>query len=167
MIRALSGATAHVPYRNSRLTYLLQDALAPGAKVLMITNVSPTAESLEETSQSCSFAQRCKEVSLGRATKQFSYLDDLVNIHTIATDAGLQAIRTRIIRLEQRLEQANAAITAQPSDASAESARSNAAVELTEPTAREPEFPESRGGAVAAGGRASNPGRDASARTRK
>ena len=40
-ISAISNQAAHVPFRNSKLTFLLQNYLKGDSKVLMIVNVSP------------------------------------------------------------------------------------------------------------------------------
>ena len=45
---AIGGKQRHVPYRNSKLTYLLQFCLAPPSKTLMFVNVSPVLESSSE-----------------------------------------------------------------------------------------------------------------------
>jgi hypothetical protein len=54
----------HVPYRNSKLTYLLQDSLSHNSKVLMFVNVSPARSNSEETLYSLNFASRCGCVNL-------------------------------------------------------------------------------------------------------
>jgi kinesin family protein C2/C3 len=62
------GGATHVPYRNSKLTLLLSDALgAKGscAKTIMIMQVSPSASSAAETSRTLKFGQRCQSVTLG------------------------------------------------------------------------------------------------------
>lgn len=41
VISALRGKHAHVPFRNSRLTYLLQDSLSGDSKTLMMVQVRP------------------------------------------------------------------------------------------------------------------------------
>jgi hypothetical protein len=38
-----------VPYRNSKLTHLLQDSLSPNSRTLMICAVSPTSHTADET----------------------------------------------------------------------------------------------------------------------
>jgi len=56
---------AHVPFRNSKLTYLLQDSLSHGSKVMMFVNVSPVVWNASETVCSLRFAKRCASVQLG------------------------------------------------------------------------------------------------------
>ena len=63
-----SKEVAHVPYRNSKLTLLLSDALgAKGAcaKTLMIMQVSPSPSSISETKRTLAFGERCQAVCLG------------------------------------------------------------------------------------------------------
>lgn len=43
VINALRSKHSHVPFRNSRLTYLLQDSLSGDSKTLMMVQVSPGA----------------------------------------------------------------------------------------------------------------------------
>ena len=66
---ALSRGDAHVPYRNSKLTYLLQDSLGGNSKTVMFVNVSPVTSSVQETDCSLKFAERVRKVQLGKATK--------------------------------------------------------------------------------------------------
>ena len=81
-----------MPFRNSKLTFLLQDSLAQkpalpssksksskskseaaskqgSAKVQMFVNASPAFASAQETAQALGFAKRCRAVALGQAQR--------------------------------------------------------------------------------------------------
>ncbi|KAL8156267.1 hypothetical protein AgCh_001386 [Apium graveolens] len=52
--------TKHVPYRDSKLTFLLQDSLGGNSKTMIIANVSPSICCAAETLNTLKFAQRAK-----------------------------------------------------------------------------------------------------------
>lgn len=52
----------HIPYRDSRLTFLLQDSLGGNAKTVMIANISLAASCVKETQSTLGFAQRAKMI---------------------------------------------------------------------------------------------------------
>lgn len=57
------AAKRHVPYRNSKLTRLLQDSLGGNSHTLMIACVSPSSDSLSESLSTLGYAQRAKLIT--------------------------------------------------------------------------------------------------------
>lgn len=52
----------HIPYRDSKLTWLLKDSLGGSARTCLIANVSPALSCVNETVSTLNFALRAKEV---------------------------------------------------------------------------------------------------------
>jgi len=73
VIDALGKKQKHVPYRSSKLTFLLQDVLKPNSKVIMFVNINPSISNINESMNSLSFGVKCRKVELGRASKTISY----------------------------------------------------------------------------------------------
>eukprot|EP01041_Mallomonas_annulata_P000189 gene189-331_t len=69
VIQARAMKQAHIPFRNSTLTYLLQDSLSQDSKTLMIVCISPILYNSSESICSLDFAARVRTVELGKANK--------------------------------------------------------------------------------------------------
>nr|XP_020020162.1 kinesin-like protein KIFC3 isoform X2 [Castor canadensis] len=70
VIAALRSRQGHVPFRNSKLTYLLQDSLSGDSKTLMVVQVSPVEKNTSETLYSLKFAERVRSVELGPSSRR-------------------------------------------------------------------------------------------------
>ncbi|XP_010416204.1 PREDICTED: kinesin-like protein KIN-14G [Camelina sativa] len=67
VIFSLASKNAHVPYRNSKLTQILQSSLGGRAKTLMFVQLNPDAISYSESMSTLKFAERVSGVELGAA----------------------------------------------------------------------------------------------------
>ena len=56
----VDGKTNHIPYRDSKLTRLLQDSLGGNTKTIMIAAVSPANYNYDETLSTLRYASRAK-----------------------------------------------------------------------------------------------------------
>merc|ERR1712188_60492 len=63
VIEALTKGLKQIPYRNHKLTQVMQDALGGTAKTLMFVNCSPASSNVEETVQTLKYANRAKKVT--------------------------------------------------------------------------------------------------------
>ncbi|KAK9866728.1 hypothetical protein WJX84_012203 [Apatococcus fuscideae] len=63
VINALAEGKAHVPYRDSRLTRMLQDSLGGNSRTVMIACVSPADINLDETANTLRYAARARNIS--------------------------------------------------------------------------------------------------------
>ncbi|KAF2299875.1 hypothetical protein GH714_005371 [Hevea brasiliensis] len=60
LVSISNGKSLHVPYRDSKLTFLLQDSLGGNSKTIIIANISPSLGCSLETLSTLKFAQRAK-----------------------------------------------------------------------------------------------------------
>ncbi|KAH9778666.1 kinesin-like protein KIN-14K [Citrus sinensis] len=67
VIFALAQKSPHVPYRNSKLTQVLQSSLGGQAKTLMLVQLNPDVNSYSESLSTLKFAERVSGVELGAA----------------------------------------------------------------------------------------------------
>ncbi|KAL0407033.1 UNVERIFIED_CONTAM: Kinesin-like protein KIN-14F [Sesamum latifolium] len=103
VIAALAQKSSHVPYRNSKLTQVLQDSLGGHAKTLMFVHINPEVNALGETISTLKFAERVATIDLGAAqsNKETSEIRDckeeISNLKTILErkEAELEQLKSR------------------------------------------------------------------------
>ncbi len=70
-INGLAMGSKHIPYRNSKLTRLLKDSIGGNCRTVMISNVSPSSMSFEDTFNTLKYADRAKKIKI-ETTKNVS-----------------------------------------------------------------------------------------------
>lgn len=58
----VDGKSTHIPYRNSKLTRLLQDSLGGNSKTVMVANMGPADYNYDETISTLRYANRAKNI---------------------------------------------------------------------------------------------------------
>ncbi|KNE56942.1 hypothetical protein AMAG_02709 [Allomyces macrogynus ATCC 38327] len=91
--RLEKGGTVHVPYRDSKLTRLLQDSLGGNSQTLMLACVSPADSNFQETLNTLKYANRARNIK-NKVT---------VNQTVAANSVEVQQLRTQITRLKLEL----------------------------------------------------------------
>lgn len=83
LLDVVHGRARHVPYRDSRLTFLLQDSLGGNSKTMIIANVSPSICCAAETLNTLKFAQRAKLIQNNAVVNEDSSGDVIALQHQI------------------------------------------------------------------------------------
>jgi hypothetical protein len=92
----VDGKSMHIPYRDSKLTRLLQDSLGGNAKTLMVATMSPASYNYEETISSLRYANRAKNIK------------NKPKVNEDPKDAMLREFQEEIKRLKKMLEDGEA-----------------------------------------------------------
>ncbi|KAG6828443.1 hypothetical protein H0H92_007970 [Tricholoma furcatifolium] len=94
---AAKGKTDHIPYRNSKLTRMLQPSLSGNARISVICTVNPDPSAVAESLSTLQFAKRIKNVQLNAQKKE-----------VVDTDALIERYRKEIDDLKKRLAEREA-----------------------------------------------------------
>jgi len=88
VVEALCKGSKTVPYRNHKLTMLMQDSLGGSAKTLMFVNCSPASSNAEETMMSLTWANRARKVTndvkKNVDTKEVARLKQVIKMMSVA-----------------------------------------------------------------------------------
>ena len=71
----LQQKSQHIPFRNSKLTYLLQPSFSGDGKTLMMINLSPTQMSYFESLSTLRFGSMVNSCELGQAKRKLNDID--------------------------------------------------------------------------------------------
>uniref|UniRef100_A0A7S1EBH7 Kinesin-like protein n=1 Tax=Hemiselmis andersenii TaxID=464988 RepID=A0A7S1EBH7_HEMAN len=106
-VQSLVSKSKHTPFRNSKLTHLLQDSLGGDSKALMFVCVSPSDTDVSETGCSLAFASRVRNVELGPA-KRKGGSDPLTELKLKDKDREIEGLREMMRKVEGDKEKAEA-----------------------------------------------------------
>ncbi|XP_054713374.1 kinesin-like protein KIF3A [Uloborus diversus] len=88
----VDGKSTHIPYRNSKLTRLLQDSLGGNSKTLMCANIGPAEYNYDESLSTLRYANRAKNIK------------NKAKINEDPKDTMLKKFKDEIEDLRKRLE---------------------------------------------------------------
>lgn len=74
MVCSVGKRSGHIPYRDSKLTRILQHSLGGNARTAIICTLSPALSHLEQSRNTLFFATRAKEVTNNARVNMVSYL---------------------------------------------------------------------------------------------
>ncbi|KAI0222183.1 Kinesin-like protein KIF18A [Lamellibrachia satsuma] len=90
----------HVPYRNSKLTRLLKDSLGGNCRTVMISAVSPSSLSYEDTYNTLKYANRAKNIKSSLKRNVMS-----VDFHLSQYTKVVSDLRQEVCELKLKLQQ--------------------------------------------------------------
>jgi kinesin family protein 11 len=98
VINALVERSSHIPYRESKLTRLLQDSLGGRTKTCIIATLSPAKSNLEETISTLDYAFRAKNIRNKPQVNQAINKKTLLKEYT----AEIEKLKSELIATRQR-----------------------------------------------------------------
>jgi len=128
VMEALDRKAAHVPYRDSKLTFLLQDSLGGNSRTMMVVAVTPVDYAYDESIHALQFATRVRRINIGAAQRNVTSknLEETVKALTSEmktltrqkqkTDSQLNNLKKDNDRIQGKLGKLDAARKASKSD---------------------------------------------------
>ena len=116
VMEALDRKASHIPYRDSKLTYLLQDSLGGNSRTMMVVAVCPTSESFDESQHALQFATRVRRIHLGSAKRNVSSKNLEETVKNLSSELKLlakakerseeqlQSLKRDHVRIQERLQ---------------------------------------------------------------
>ena len=95
LVDIADGKERHIPYRDSKLTFLLKNSFGGMSKCSFVANISPSLSALEETLSTLKFAQRAKIV------KNTSSVCEETIGNNAALQMELKKVKAELLRLQQ------------------------------------------------------------------
>ncbi|KRX05245.1 P-loop containing nucleoside triphosphate hydrolase [Pseudocohnilembus persalinus] len=91
LVENSGGKSRHVPYRDSKLTFILKDSLGGNSRTFMIAAISAANTSFPETLSTLKFAQRAKQIKNNASINEES-------------SGNVEAMKKEIKKLKQEIE---------------------------------------------------------------
>lgn len=91
VITALTNKHYHVPYRDSRLTFILKNALGGNSKTAMIATISPAVDYASQTLSTLKYAQQVK------------FIENKAVINLETADPELARLKQELAMLEEEI----------------------------------------------------------------
>lgn len=100
LVAQSKGKTAHVHYRDSKLTFLLRNSIGGNSKTFLVATVSPSADNFGETLSTLRFAARAQKiVNTALVNEDMSGTVDALRQRLASMKSELDAARRKIAEL--------------------------------------------------------------------
>jgi kinesin family protein 5 len=103
VINMLTAGAAHVPYRDSKLTRLLQQSLGGNAKTTLLICCSPASSNAEETKSTLEFGLRAKKIKNRAKVNSQRSREELMRMLK-SCERLIDALKARVMVLEEKMQ---------------------------------------------------------------
>uniref|UniRef100_UPI0035902298 chromosome-associated kinesin KIF4A-like n=2 Tax=Myxine glutinosa TaxID=7769 RepID=UPI0035902298 len=98
-----SGRKGHIPYRDSKLTRMLQDSLGGNSHTLMVACISPADAHLDETMNTLRFADRARKIKNKQIVKRDPQAAEMLALKQQVQQLSVQLLQATGVRAPEQL----------------------------------------------------------------
>jgi kinesin family protein 4/21/27 len=102
--RLMKGEHVHVPYRQSKLTRLLQDALGGNSQTLFLACVSPSDTNASETASTLKYANRARNIKNAPTKNVDSTIAEIQRLKSLNNFLELELIRVKFGLVDENVD---------------------------------------------------------------